>query len=478
MKKDKLFFKDNFFLAPQNILQLDRYNQFLLIDKETGKWIRTNEVGKEIILFCKNPVSYENILQHLLKKYSLEKNIISKSILPFLKGAISLNFLSYFNTKENKDLFKKKESLLNKHLSIWLHITNYCSLNCKFCINNSSTNIKSSNHLNLNDFNNLFSELNSIENLKITISGGEPSSRSDVLDILSACKKIKGLKRLVFITNGIGTSANKFIKISRLVDLIQFSIDGTTQDFHDKIRGKGTFNKIIKNINSLKKLKLNNYSISFTPIKHNISEMHKMVDFAFNLGAKGLHINRLMPGGRAKRNINSLIIDDHELKNEIILTYKSHNKIHAWHSGSNKQFTFFLDISGELNENVLISKKRLKCGWGTTILSIDPYGNVYPCPSLHINKFLCGNIRNSSFSEIYNKTFKKYHKLNVNKYSKCSSCDIKYLCGGGCRARTYHVNKSIFKDDPLCEQNYYNIIEKCWRITPYSISSSKPFKTS
>lgn len=40
--------------------------------------------------------------------------------------------------------------------------------------------------------------------------------------------------------------------------------------------------------------------------------------------------------------------------------------------------------------------------------------------------------------------------LGVESFSGCSNCELKYLCGGGCRARSLYACRNIHYRDPYC----------------------------
>ncbi len=83
----------------------------------------------------------------------------------------------------------------------------------------------------------------------IYLSGGEPFIRKDTVDIIEYMSK----KGLAVLTNNNGTvlSDEKLQRLARIKNLtINFSIDGT-REVHDKIRGKGMFDKTTSTVKKL-----------------------------------------------------------------------------------------------------------------------------------------------------------------------------------------------------------------------------------
>ena len=86
---------------------------------------------------------------------------------------------------------------------------------------------------------------------------------------------------------------------------------------------------------------------------------------------------------------------------------------------------------------------RLYCGAGLGLISIDPLGNVYPCQSLHYKKYKMGNLNNTTIDDIINS--KVYHNIflnySVDNISVCKDCNVRYICGAGCRAATANLEQ-------------------------------------
>ena len=99
--------------------------------------------------------------------------------------------------------------------------------------------------------------------------------------------------------------------------------------------------------------------------------------------------------------------------------------------------------------------RKTSCGVNCNQISIDSNGNVYLCPSLHIEEFELGNIRTDNITEIMEKSKQKYGEIDVEMLSKCKNCEIKYYCGGGCRAIAFNETGDLYGQERNCD-NYRN----------------------
>ena len=87
------------------------------------------------------------------------------------------------------------------------------------------------------------------------------------------------------------------------------------------------------------------------------------------------------------------------------------------------------------------------------LLAIDPNGNVYPCQLLHFHQFCAGNIKENSLKSIYEKSevLQYFKKLTVLEIDGCRDCEIRYICGGACRARAFYEMNRLDVSGDFCE---------------------------
>ncbi|WP_317312254.1 radical SAM protein [Clostridium thermobutyricum] len=79
--------------------------------------------------------------------------------------------------------------------------TKKCNLKCDYCSVSASPSNKNENELSLDDFKRIFKEMDSLNVHRVSLSGGEPFTRSDFFDILDEAVKYKFAK----IINSNGT---------------------------------------------------------------------------------------------------------------------------------------------------------------------------------------------------------------------------------------------------------------------------------
>ncbi|MBF0472677.1 MAG: radical SAM protein [Nitrospirae bacterium] len=131
-------------------------------------------------------------------------------------------------------------------------------MNCSFCTNKKIRNditSSSSNSLTLRDIKQIIKEA-ALNSSFLYLIGGEPLIFKDIVKVLSYIKE----ENICASLTSNGLLVEKYaIEIINTLSFISISIDGGSADIHDTLRGsKGCFDKTVKGINELIRLRGNN----------------------------------------------------------------------------------------------------------------------------------------------------------------------------------------------------------------------------
>lgn len=202
-------------------------------------------------------------------------------------------------------------------MEIIIVLTGRCNLKCKMCdIPIFHTAIPDISYKKIK---NIIDEGSELGFNKITFTGGEPLLRSDIIKIIRYAKS----KKFFVVLNSNGTLIDKELvrklKLSK-IDFITISIDGT-HDIHDKIRGKGNYNRAIRGIKLLIK---NNMTVAIASVimKENFSELSKIIQIAHELNVKRIVFQPF----RKEYLINKFEYSKYELNPNEILKLKKRNQ--------------------------------------------------------------------------------------------------------------------------------------------------------
>ena len=148
--------------------------------------------------------------------------------------------------------------------TLWFNTGTLCNLSCKGCYIESSPINKSLDYLSFSSIKKYIQEIISKElNTKnIGFTGGEPFMNPEILKILNYVLKLHF--KVLVLSNGMRPIELKFKELSELQEkknlTIRISIDHYTKVKHERIRGKDTWNKLLKNV---KWLANNGFNLNF-----------------------------------------------------------------------------------------------------------------------------------------------------------------------------------------------------------------------
>lgn len=125
---------------------------------------------------------------------------------------------------------------------------------------------------------------------------------------------------------------------------------------------------------------------------------------------------------------------------------------------------YMLDDELMFGEQMSVSR----CGAGTSIIAVNYDGVIYPCQNLLKNEFaICSIFDDNWIAKLKDSdVVTKIRMSNVNYNTKCKDCNVKYICGGGCRALSYNVYGCLnHRLDFFCDFFYKSAIERLKKIS-------------
>ena len=294
--------------------------------------------------------------------------------------------------------------------NLYAHITYNCNLHCTHCHANAESNNR--RFMDTDFFEKLLTESISVKFNKVIITGGEPlvhPARNIIFDI---CKKYrrKGVL-MVLRTNLAGKIPDELlIQIAESFDQVVVSVDGN-EATHDSRRGKGQYSVVTNNIERYQKLTRNvslpcELSIGSTMNSTAINgEPGQSVrQLADKLKIRRIRFSPILPLGRAAAWDEPLMCEGYLANISAVEVLES--KVHP----------------------------QINCGIGQN-LDIEPEGESFPCYAYHHPNTMLGNVKDSGLKKILESdSFKQLQKCTVDTIEKCKECEVRYLCGGICRA--------------------------------------------
>lgn len=261
----------------------------------------------------------------------------------------------------------------------------------------------------------------------IDLLGGEPLLHPNIIDIIETAN-MYGIKTSV-VTNGQFDGEIIERLINSNIENIVISIEGM-KNANDDIRGSGSWDNAMFFLQKAceyikKKNSLTQIGINIVVNRFNKDEIIDLIDFTkiYNINYQ---ITHLVAKGNAVKNLNKLNLDAEEL----IAFYES--LCEYWIENPNLkiklvQAPHLLEkyLSRKYGVNIQIVEN--KCVAGTQMISMDPYGNVFPC-NLYKSGVKMHNISKHSLCDIFSSFHNFLPLTEHNQSSNCIDCDFRHIC--------------------------------------------------
>lgn len=243
--------------------------------------------------------------------------------------------------------------------SVTLGVTNRCMYRCGHCYNAG----RSQNDLPLTGMKDIVADLQELNAVRVTLSGGEPLLRNDLEDIAGSFDERTFLN---LNTTGAGLSA---VRARALKDSGVFaagiSVDSDDPGEHDRMRGmKGAFTTALEALGKAADAGLYPYIV--TVASHDFlgpENFWSFMRFAAGTGALEVHLLEPCATGRLAGNSDVLLTPE---ERDLIIVYQKE-------IASDEELPILSTFT------YLESPEAFGCGAGITHLYIDGSGEVSPC---------------------------------------------------------------------------------------------------
>ena len=243
----------------------------------------------------------------------------------------------------------------------------------------------------------LIAELASSGVMHLSFSGGEPLLRRDIYDLIACAKEHKLTTSLV--SNGLLINERRANHLTLCgLDAIYVSIDGSTPELNDSLRGiDGYLHLALEAMENLKSYRNNRCPKIFVIMTLNKANMYDIENVA-------LLVKKMSLDGLSLQLAVASPAVMYEVAPELQLTKNDATALQAvidrvvrlYGDYLTMDETYYRQMVGYITEPKRLHHPNNAAGF--TFVTIDPRGNVYPDP---FKTELMGNIRQESFEKIW-----------------------------------------------------------------------------
>ena len=387
-------------------------NNILIISSENANWL---------LLHNKNQ---EEIFDQLV-------NNTIEFVLHNLSDLDSEDFFHVLTEIEAKQFTSVKNKPIGFN-NLNLYLTNRCNLRCKHCYMFAGKAVE--DELTTKEIIKLLNDFNDYGGKNIVLTGGEITERKDLKEIIQFINKL-GLV-CTLLSNGTNWSDELISFVSDKISEVQISIDGYDEDSNARVRGMGQFQLALDTVNRFYNKGVR-VTVAITPIypidRDKYIEFGNWLQNKFNNHIFNVKFTYEMLNGRDSKitDIDNEIY--HKTISEIVNAISPENQIEKF--------------SINHNNNKLFSN----CGYGS--LTVAANGDVFCCNRIHDLKSY-GNIRSMNFRDVIASNQSIHELSDVDNLIPCKDCEIRYICGGGCRI---DYVPELMKTDPFIKTSFQRI---------------------
>lgn len=323
-------------------------------------------------------------------------------------------------------------------LALLAELTHRCPLRCAYCSNPVALT-RASDELDAATWARVFDEAAALGCLQVHLSGGEPTARRDITDIVAAASRAGLYTNL--ITAGVLLDAARIAALRAAgLDHVQLSVQGAGAAGADRLAGYPGHARKLEVARLLREAGL---PLTLNAVVHrqNLDQLPGLIELALRLGAGRLEVAHVQYYGWALANRAALLPTRAQLQAAV----ETVEAARAAHQGR-------LVIDHVVPDYFARRPKSCMGGWGQRFLAVSPAGKVLPCHAAEsIPGMAFANVADTPLGEAWRNSaaFQRF-RGTAWMAEPCRSCERRTIDWGGCRCQAAALLGDAAATDPAC----------------------------
>ena len=323
--------------------------------------------------------------------------------------------------------------------SLLAEITHRCPLHCPYCSNPLHLASQAA-ELTTADWKRVLSEAADLGVLHVGFSGGEPLQRLDLAQLVAAARAAGLYTNL--ITSSLGLNPQRLADLKNAgLDSIQISFQSDEESLADRIAGVS--GHAIK-LKAAQMVRESGLPLTVNVVLHraNIERLEQIIALAEQLGAERLELANTQYYGWAFKNRAVLLPTRAQIERAVTIA-----------TAAKKRLLGKMELLFVVPDYYSDRPKPCMNGWGQKYITINPTGDVLPCPTAHeIKSLRFDNVREKSLAWIW-KDSEAFNRFRGTEWlpQPCHDCEFREVDFGGCRCQAALITGDATVTDPACE---------------------------
>jgi pyrroloquinoline quinone biosynthesis protein E len=324
-------------------------------------------------------------------------------------------------------------------LALLAELTHRCPLQCPYCSNPINLE-RAGQELTTAEWMRAFDEAAAMGVLQIHLSGGEPTARQDLEQIVRHAHDAGLYTNL--ITAGVLLDERRIKALADAgLDHVQLSFQDSEPEGGDRIGGfKGGHEKKRQVARWIRAAGLP-LTLNLVVHRQNLHHLEDLIAMAVELDAHRMEIAHVQYYGWAFRNRAALMPTRAQLETATAIVTAARERLKGK-----------VVIDYVVPDYYARRPKSCMGGWGRQFLNISPAGKVLPCHAAEsVATLSFDSVRQRPLADIWrnSEAFNRYRGTDWMP-EPCRSCDRREVDWGGCRCQAFAILGDAGATDPAC----------------------------
>ncbi len=324
-------------------------------------------------------------------------------------------------------------------LAVLFELSHRCPLQCPYCSNPLALE-RAQGELDTATWLRVLDEAEDLGILQVHFSGGEPTVRKDLEDLVAHAAQLGLYSNL--ITSGVLIDRDRLLHLAELgLDHLQLSIQDSDPENADRIGGyRGGHAKKLALAGWVREAGLP-LTVNAPVHRQNLEHLEDTIELAVALGARRLEVAHVQYYGWGLKNRAALMPTRAQLERATEVV-----------EAARKRLKGVLVFDYVVPDYYARRPKACMGGWARQFLNIAPGGKVLPC---HAAESIPGlefdNVKDRPLSEIWrsSQAFQRFRGTDWMP-EPCRSCEQREIDWGGCRCQAFAITGNAAATDPAC----------------------------
>jgi pyrroloquinoline quinone biosynthesis protein E len=323
--------------------------------------------------------------------------------------------------------------------AVLMELSHRCPLQCPYCTNPIDLE-RASGELTTEEWKRVMDEAVDMGVLHVHYSGGEPTVRKDLEELIEHAAKLGLYSNL--ITSGVLLNKARVQCFAELgLDHVQISFQDTTSEVGDWVAGYDGAHEKKQQVARWVREAGMPLTVNAVMHRHNLHHLEEMIQMAVDLDAERIEVAQVQYYAWAFRNRIAFLPTREQLDKAVEIVEEARKRLKG-----------VLAFDFVVPDYYAQRPKSCMGGWGRQFINISPSGKVLPCQAAEdLPDLEFDSVHQKPLGWIWENSEAFEHFRGTTWMPEpCQSCDRKEIDWGGCRCQAYMLTGNAAATDPTC----------------------------